>query len=337
MCISGTFQVNTGKITCIVCPAGTYQPSSGQAACISCLPGFYQNYLGQPKCFSCNAGSFSNSSGSTSCTTCSPGSYQPLQNQTTCNLCAAGSYQDGAGQLSCKFCPPGAFQNLIGSSLPCITCAAGTFNPYSGSSSVSCMSSLVSYQYLTGQSSCNNCTRNYCGPCQFNDRTICTTLNGLCWADYNNFSVNSPFNTTTCLKAVAPICYQIWNTSSVADSQCLDFAQSLNFTQMALKVKLTNATLSSDVLYILAIFDNPVYRTGFTDCSTVFSQSFLNWLPAGYACNWFNSTMLQVNFDISVGIPPSITILSNAFHYDYAYSQVNSDAATVPVVVPMFK
>ena len=133
---------------------------------------------------------------------------------------------------------------------------------------------------------------------------------------------------------MAPICYQIWNTSSVADSQCLDFAQSLNYTQMALKVKLTNATLSSDVLYILAIFDNPVYRTGFTDCSTVFSQSFLNWLPAGYACNWFNSTMLQVNFDISVGIPPSITILSNAFHYDYAYSQVNSDAATVPVVVP---
>ena len=48
-----------------------------------------------------------------------------------------------------------------------------------------------------------------------------------------------------------------------------------------LKLNLTNATLSTDGLYLIAIFDNPVYRTDFTDCSTVFSQDTLNWLPAG--------------------------------------------------------
>ena len=332
-CNSGTFQANTGGVTCIDCPTGTYQPSTSQAACINCLAGFYQNYVGQTKCFSCNVGSYSSSSGSSSCMTCSPGSSQPLQGQSICNLCAAGSYQDSAGQASCKTCPPGTSQNQIGSAVPCNNCAAGTFNPNSGSTSCQACPPK-SYQYLTGQTSCIICTKSYCGPCQFNNRTICTSLNGLCWVDYNDFSVNSPLNTTTCLQAVAPICYQIWNTSKVTDSQCLDFVQSLNFTQMGIKVNLTNATFSSDALYIIANFDNPIYRIGFTDCSTVFPQSFLNWLPAGYACSWFNSTMLQVNFDPTVGAPPSITIMPNSFHYDYPYSMVSADAATVPIVLP---
>ena len=165
--------------------------------------------------------------------------------------------------------------------LTCNNCSAWTYNPSPGGNSISsCLACPPkSYQYLTGQTSCINCARNYCGPCQFNDRTICASLNGMCWVDYNNFTVSYATITTPCITAVAPICYEIWQTSNVTDNQCLDFAPSLNFTQMKLKVKLTNATLSSNVLYVLAIFDNPIYRTGFTDCSTVFSQDTLNWLP----------------------------------------------------------
>ena len=231
-------------------------------------------------------------------------------------------------------CAPGTYQTQIGSTVPCINCSVGTYNPAWGGM-VSCPACPPrSYQYLAGQANCINCSRNYCGPCQFNDRTICSSLNGVCWVDYTNFTVNSPFNTTTCIKAVAPICFQIWNTSTVTDNQCLDFVQSLNFSQMGIKVHLMNATLTPDVLYLVANFDNAIYRTNFTDCSTLFSQNTLNWLSSAETCHWFNSTQLLIDYDISIGIPPSLTILPNVFHYDYVYSQVSADATTVPIVVP---
>ena len=298
LCIPGTMQNKTGQISCYVCPVGTYQGLAGQLSCINCGTGYYQNYVGQAKCFICKEGTYSDTSGSAACKTCAKGSYQLYSGQSTCNICSAGSYQENVGRTNCTLCSPGTYQEKIGQSIPCKKCSAGTVNPMWGGNFISSCHACpqASYQYLEGQANCINCSKSYCGPCQFADRTLCDKLVKLCWVDYKNYSVIDPLFTSDCLTAIAPLCYKIWTTTDLADKQCLDYVKILDFTKMKTKVVLTKAILSNDGLYINVFFDNPVYRNFFTDCTTVFSQETLNWLPSGKTCKWYNSTMLQVDF-----------------------------------------
>ena len=336
LCLPGLWQNITGQLTCFVCPKGMVQPLFGQTACVNCTPGLYQNFVGQAKCFTCNPGTFSSANASYACTQCPIGYYQSLSNQSACPACPAGSYQPNSGQSSCILCPPGTYQNKIAQSVSCINCPAGYVNPmWGGNLTTSCHQCTgPSYQYFSGQANCINCTGNYCGSCQFNDRTLCSNLTGVCWVNFNNFNISIPLNTSACLKAVAPICYGIWKTSNQSDPQCLNFVQYFDFSQMMTKVGLTAAILSSDGLYLNVIFDKPVWTTDFTDCTTVFSQDTLNWLPAGKTCTWFNSTMLQVDFVAANGVPPTITIMPNTFKFNYLYCQEYAWATTVPVTLP---
>ena len=336
LCQPGTKQNKTGQITCEVCPSGTYQSLSGQTSCINCSAGYYQNYPGQPSCSMCQAGTYSPYNGSSTCLQCPAGSYQTFNGRSACNLCFAGSYQDQVAQATCKLCPPGTYQTKIGSNSSCINCSAGTVNPtWGGSYIYSCHQCLNgSYQNLPGQADCINCSKAFCGPCQLADRTLCAQLNGICWIDYTNNTISNPFTTTDCLKAMAPICYNIWTTTNVSNSQCTDFTSFLDFTQMQIKVKLLSAILTSDGQYIILTFDKPIYTNNFIDCSTAFSQDTLNWLPASKSCTWTNSTVLSVSFSPDQGIPNNITIMPGNFSYNYIYCQQSADKTTINVTLP---
>ena len=335
LCIPGQMQNATGQISCYVCPKGTYQPQSGQASCLNCNPGSYQNFVGQAKCLTCIPGTYSNTSQSAACQTCPQGYYQGLPNQATCIACPAGSYQDTSGQISCKLCFPGTYQDIIGQTF-CNNCSVGTVNPMWGGSKISSCHQCTqnSYQFLAGQANCINCSKSFCGPCQFTDRTACDKLMGFCWVDYKNYTIQNPLNTSDCLKAIAPICYKIWTTTDQKDPQCLDYVPIFDLTSMKTKVKILSANLTLDGLYIYVNFDKPVWRNDFTDCSTVFSQDTLNWLPDGKTCKWFNSTQLQVDFVYTTGVPSFLKINAKSFYYDYAYSQESADVTSVPVTKP---
>ena len=335
-CPSGTMQNTTGQITCIVCPIGTFQSNPGQTICTNCSAGYYQSYPGQSSCIACAPGTYSPFPGSSSCIQCPSGSYQTFSGQSACNLCAAGSYQDQVAQATCKLCAPGTYQIKIGSNSSCINCSAGTVNPtWGGSYYYSChQCPNGSYQFLPGQANCINCTKGYCGSCQLVDRTLCAQLNGVCWKDYTNFSLSIPFTTTDCLKAMAPICYNIWTTTNISNTQCIDFVPYLDFTQMQIKVKLLSVNLTSDGQYIILTFDKPIYTNNFVDCSTAFSQDTLNWLPASKSCTWTNSTVLSVSFSPEQGIPNNITIMPGNFTYNYIYCQQSADKTTMAVTLP---
>ena len=159
-------------------------------------------------------------------------------------------------------------------------------------------------------------------------------MKGICWVDYTNYSISKPINTTDCIKAIAPICYDIWNKTNSTDKQCLDFTSFFDLTKMKTKVKLLSVSLSVDGLYLILNFDQPIYRNDFTDCSRVFSQDTLKWLPPGKTCKWTNSTTLQVDFSSEQGIPSSITIAPKSFYYDYIYCEESADSVSFAIILP---
>eukprot|EP01022_Parablepharisma_sp_SALTPOND_P022581 TRINITY_DN45_c0_g1_i1.p1 TRINITY_DN45_c0_g1~~TRINITY_DN45_c0_g1_i1.p1 ORF type:complete len:2028 (-),score=149.77 TRINITY_DN45_c0_g1_i1:98-5482(-) len=176
--------------------------------------------------------------------------------------------------------------------------------------------------------------KKHCGPCQLDNRMKCAQFNGVCWKDYSDYTVTEPFNTTDCLKAMAPVCYSIWNSSTLDNSQCLDFKSSYNFTAMKIKPNATSARYSSSGKSIYLIFDQPTAFKGISDCSGVFDQSTLNWLPPSRACSWTSPTSLEIEYNPEIGIMEVIVLKEDAFFYDYPYSQEPADPTVIKISVP---
>jgi len=176
--------------------------------------------------------------------------------------------------------------------------------------------------------------KKYCGPCQFNDRSKCGLFNGVCWIDYMNYTVIDPLNTTDCLKAMAPICYQIWLTTSIDDSQCLDFVKYFNFQSMRIKPAPAAASYSADGKIIKLEFRQAIRQSDWADCSNAFETDTINWLPDAKSCKWTSTKVLEIDYEPQKGIMEKLTIKSNAFYYDYLYAQNPADKETLSIKLP---
>jgi len=176
--------------------------------------------------------------------------------------------------------------------------------------------------------------KRYCGPCQLNDRIKCVQFNNICWIDYMNYTVIDPFNTSECLKAMAPICYQIWSTSTVDDPQCLDFKNYYNYTAMKIKPALLSAAYSGNGKIVALEFNVEIKQGQWADCSNVFEVETLNWLPSTKSCRWTSPKILEVDYEPQAGIMQQLTIKSKSFYYEYIYAQDSADQATVSIKMP---
>jgi len=176
--------------------------------------------------------------------------------------------------------------------------------------------------------------KRYCGPCQLNDRSKCIQFNNVCWLNSNNYTVIDPFNSTECLKAMAPVCYSIWNSTSFDDPQCLDFKQFYNFTAMKIKPLLKSANYSSNGKQILIEFSDAIQRFPWDDCSNAFDTITTNWLPQLKSCTWISPKILAVGYEPQIGIMTQLTIKSKAFYYDYQYAQESVDQTTMQIRLP---
>jgi len=179
--------------------------------------------------------------------------------------------------------------------------------------------------------------KRYCGPCQLNDRTKCIQFNNVCWIDYMNYAISDPFNTTECLKAMAPICYQIWNTStsSLDDPQCLDFKNYYNYTAMKIQPFLLSAAYSSRGDIITLQFDEAIQQSNWVDCSNAFEYETIKWLPRSKSCKWTSPKTLEVDYEPQFGIMRQLTIKSTVFYYSYFYSQNPANQTTITVRLPV--
>jgi len=176
--------------------------------------------------------------------------------------------------------------------------------------------------------------KRYCGPCQFNDRSKCIQFNNVCWLDFMNYTVFDPFNTTECLKAMAPICYQIWNSSAVDDPQCLDFKNYYNFTAMNIKPSLLSASYSTNGKIISLEFNEAIQQSDWVDCSNAFETETLKWLPPSKSCKWTSPKILEVDYEPQVGIMQQLIIKSKSFYFDYLYAQNAADQTTISIKMP---
>lgn len=174
--------------------------------------------------------------------------------------------------------------------------------------------------------------RYYNGACQLNDRQMCKQLNKICWNDYLDETIKLPFFTNDCLKAIAPICFNIWNNTDLTNLQCRDFVEHLNFTQMSIKPVFISAEYSSsNGGSILLKFNQAIQESQNYECSLAFDSNTLKWLPISRKCKKIDSKTIEVDYDSTKGIMEYITINSNSFYYDYKYSVVAANSSTVKI------
>jgi len=177
--------------------------------------------------------------------------------------------------------------------------------------------------------------RVYCGPCQLDDRAKCALLNDICWKSYTNYAVEAPFYSTDCFTVIAPICYNIWNsTNNLQNYQCKDFVNSLNYTAMQIKPAVNSSRYISTGKAILLEFTLPMRQSNWYDCNNVFDKKTLNWLPTAKSCRWTSSKILEIDYDPRYGIMQELTILNNSFYYNYPYSQEAARQITVKIDMP---
>jgi len=179
-------------------------------------------------------------------------------------------------------------------------------------------------------------SRKYCGACQFDDRAVCDFLNGICWKDHHNASIVIPSDNSVCLKFIAGKCYNIWKQGDLSNSQCLDFAKKLNYTQMTQKPNITGVAMNADSTKIIVTFNIPISKSSFSACEQILDESTLRWLTTPRVCVLISSTTMMINYNPQAGTLSSIKFKGGFIRYDYEYSQVTMDEIELPITLPEF-
>ena len=128
------------------CPAGSFQPNSGAVSCFEAQPGNFVASSGQAVQTPCPAGSFQPNSGAVSCLEAQPGNFVASPGQAAQTACPVGAYQPDSGSINCTAAGPGYYVRSTGQ--PSETaCAPGTYQPDSGAAG--CIAASVNY-YVPG-------------------------------------------------------------------------------------------------------------------------------------------------------------------------------------------
>ncbi|MEQ1921297.1 MAG: LamG-like jellyroll fold domain-containing protein [Pyrinomonadaceae bacterium] len=152
-CAAGTFQPDSGAISCNDATPGHFVSGMAQIAQTPCSPGKYQPGTAATSCIDADMGYFVANPGQELQTKCVAGRYQPNTGQTSCLLAPAGSYVPIAGSASATPCAAGFFQPIEGA-ISCNPADAGTFISGTGSTTAGTPCALGTYQPSTGQSAC---------------------------------------------------------------------------------------------------------------------------------------------------------------------------------------
>ena len=174
VCNSGTFQANTGRSYCDVCPAGYFcdniNGTNGIPTPTICPSGHYcPAGTSRSKEYPCNVGTFNNKTGASnisSCVPCSAGYACPQSGLSEpSELCSAG-----------YFCRAGAMRTTPNQGSLAAICPAGFFCEEGSPSPQGCPKGTFSV--VLGLRSANEC--QLCTPGSFCAQTGQTSVSGLC-------------------------------------------------------------------------------------------------------------------------------------------------------------
>ena len=122
----------------------------------------------------------------------------------------------------------------------------------------------------------NDINKTYCGPCQFHDREQCKKLNGICWNNYLTVNEASRVNSNYCLFLLSIICNEIWSNKGLSDSQCIQYINVLNYTEMNQIPKVVSAKYINGLgLNIIVTFDININYANIHSCNSVLKNDTL--------------------------------------------------------------
>ncbi|XP_022086769.1 fibrillin-1-like [Acanthaster planci] len=161
-CEHGTFQNETGQLTCKACPEGTNTSDDGARRAVHCHS-------------PCRAGTYS-LTGLEPCLACPLNTFQSTEGATSCLQCSADAmtqYEGALSQDDCMFpCDAGSFS--MSGYQPCIPCAPGWYQPMRGQHAcLPCPDGMSSIEL--GASDVTSCIERascHLRPCQHNGTCI---------------------------------------------------------------------------------------------------------------------------------------------------------------------
>lgn len=174
--------------------------------------------------------------------------------------------------------------------------------------------------------------KEFCGPCQFRDRSKCLPFNNFCWANYMDHKVLFPFNSSDCFKSMYKECYKIWRLNGTKDDQCLGFVPYMNFTLMQTKVSVNDAIFSTNGKKITITFNDSILKDELESGSEIFNPVTINWLPDSRTVTWVDSKTLEVEYNPQKGILNTMTLKAGAVFYNYPYAMEPIVNLTFPVL-----
>ena len=199
------------------------------------------------------------------------------------------------------------------------------------SDSTTGISASTSISFITDSTG----TNVYCGPCQLDNRALCSQFNGICWKDFNNGS-ESPNYSDTCLWQMASICYELWKNNP-SDPQCSNFNLNLSYSLMSkIPAALNGNHTTGDGSIITINFDMNISNSQLTNCAMVLTAASLRAISPDYSCTWINKTQYQIKYVPSGNnFIKNITLKSGVIAFDYLYSQVYMQETNLQVIPPI--
>jgi hypothetical protein len=133
-CPFGTFNNESGKSACSVCPSGRWTVDVGytsKAGCTICAAGYNRS---SSSCVECPLGFASIPNGN--CTICPKGRYSNAPG-SSCTFCSTGRFAQALGSSYCELCPAGRAPQETNSTI-CIDCTPGKYDDRSGTICTDC-------------------------------------------------------------------------------------------------------------------------------------------------------------------------------------------------------
>ena len=175
--------------------------------------------------------------------------------------------------------------------------------------------------------------KTYCGPCQFNDVTVCMKFDGICWNSYKHPLETANLSSYDCASLLAKTCYPIWKQQGEYDMQCRDYLKTFNLTLLeaipkAISAKHVNA---SDGANVVVTFDMDVNTGNIHDCAIMLSPDTIAKLGQTYSCKWLSPREYSIIYSPQYGYLTNLTLRGNTVFSAFPYALFTMDTTTVQV------
>ena len=173
----------------------------------------------------------------------------------------------------------------------------------------------------------------YCGPCQFNDVSLCMQFNGVCWKNYKHPLETANLSSFECASSLAKTCYPIWKQNGESDFQCRDYLKTFNITLLEAIPKALSAShvKANEGANVIIKFDIDVNFQNIQHCSIMLTPETISKLGNSYSCKWLSPKEYSIIYSPINGFLTNLTIRANTVYSSFAYALFAMESVTLLV------